>query len=227
MVGQHREDLALDPLGHHVLPPAGLVVHVLPLEADDVAQQALGDAVLAHDPGGEQPAVVAQLEVAVSGDVQQPVALHPRDRLRDGGPGVAEALGDPGAQRSDALLLELEDGAEVHLRGVDEVRHAGQPTFTPRHAGCRPPTSRLVTPGRVGAEARRRGSYSGSQRASQAPPARVSRPDHHAGDPDRRDRGDGADDERGPVVADEGEQPPHAEERRAPGGGRGIRTRGS
>ena len=37
------------------------------------------------------------------------VALHPRDRLRHRGPALLQPLGDPGAQRGDALLLELED----------------------------------------------------------------------------------------------------------------------
>src|SRR6478735_4933019 len=70
--------LALDLLGHDVLPPAGLVVGVLPLEADDVDEQALGQPVLAHDTGGEQPAVVGQFEVTVARDGDEPVTLHAR-----------------------------------------------------------------------------------------------------------------------------------------------------
>ena len=54
---------------------------------------------------------------------EQAVALHARHGLRHRGAGLAEALGDARAQRGDALLLELEDRAEVHLRGVDEVAH--------------------------------------------------------------------------------------------------------
>ena len=188
-------------------------------------QQPLGDAVLAHDPGGEQPAVVAQLEVAVAGDVQQPVALHPGDGLRDGGAGVAEPLGDAGAQRRDALLLELEDGAEVHLRGVDEVRHVGKPTFTRTTRGMRPPTAGRVTPPRTRGGARRRVVL--GQPAGQPGAADEGHQAHrHAGDPDRRDRGDGPDHQGGAVVADEREQPPHAEERRPPDGGGGIRAQG-
>ena len=80
---------------------------------------------LAHDPGGQRAAVVGELQVAVALDGEQPVALHAGDRLAHRGAGLAEPLGDPGAQRGDALLLELEDRAEVHLRGVDEVVHAG------------------------------------------------------------------------------------------------------
>ena len=100
VVLEHREDLALDPLGHDVLPAAGLVVDVLPLEPDDVDEQPLGEPVLAHDAGGEQAAVVGQLEVAVAGQAQQAVALHAGHRLRDGRAGVAQPLGDAGAQRA-------------------------------------------------------------------------------------------------------------------------------
>ena len=48
-VVEHLEEAALDALAHHVLPAARLGVHVLPVEPDDVDEQALGEAVLAHD----------------------------------------------------------------------------------------------------------------------------------------------------------------------------------
>ena len=59
-LGRPAEDLdetALDLLAHDVLPAACLVVHVLPLEADDVGEQTLGEAVLAHDVHGLAAAV--------------------------------------------------------------------------------------------------------------------------------------------------------------------------
>ena len=99
-------------------------MHVLPVEADDVDEQALGEPVLAHHPGRQRAALVGELQVPVALDGEQPVALHPGHRLAHRRAGLVEPLGDPGAQRDDALLLELEDRAEVHLRGVDEVAHA-------------------------------------------------------------------------------------------------------
>ncbi len=51
-VPEHLDQPALDPLAHHVLPAAGLLVDVLVVEADDVDEQALGRAVLAHDRRG-------------------------------------------------------------------------------------------------------------------------------------------------------------------------------
>ena len=83
-LSQHLEQLALDPLAHHVLPAAGLLVDVLPLQADHVDEQPLGQPVLAHDPHRLALAVGAELEVAVAGHVQQPVALHPGHGLGDG-----------------------------------------------------------------------------------------------------------------------------------------------
>ena len=52
-------------------------MHVLPLQADDVDQQPLGQPVLAHHPGRPAAAVVGELQVPVALDREQPVALHP------------------------------------------------------------------------------------------------------------------------------------------------------
>ena len=122
-VVEDLEEPALDGLGHHVLPAAGLLVHLLPGQPDHVGEQPLGEPVLAHHPGREPHALVGQLEVAVTLDGHQPVPLHPGDGLRHRRPALVQALGDPGPQRHDALLDQLVDGPEVHLGGVDEVAH--------------------------------------------------------------------------------------------------------
>ena len=106
-----------------MLPAAGLGVHELPRQPDDVGEQPLGEPVLAHHAHGEPVALVGELEVAVTLDREQPVALHPRDRLADRRAALVQPLGDPGPQRHDALLLQLVDGPEVHLGGVDQVAH--------------------------------------------------------------------------------------------------------
>jgi len=94
---------------------------LLPLQADDVHQQALGDAVLAHHPCRQLPTTLGELQVAVVRDLQQAVALHPRHRLAHGGAALLQPLRDPGAHGDDALLLEFEDGAQVHLSRIDQV----------------------------------------------------------------------------------------------------------
>ena len=98
-------------------------MHVFPRDPDDLDEQALGEAVLAHDAGGHQATRFRQLEVAVALDGHQAVTLHAGHRLRHSGAGLAQPLGDARAQRDDVLLFELEDRPEVHLRGVDEVAH--------------------------------------------------------------------------------------------------------
>lgn len=98
-------------------------MHQLPVEPDDVDQQPLDQAVLAHDAHGQQPALLGQLEVTVFVDVQQAVAFHAGDGLADGGTGLVQPLGDARAERDDAFLFELEDRLEVHLCRIDEVAH--------------------------------------------------------------------------------------------------------
>ena len=66
-------ELLLDVGRDRVLPAVGLLVHLLPFEPDDVDEQALGEAVAAHDRDGDlaalrgepEGAVVEQLGVAV------------------------------------------------------------------------------------------------------------------------------------------------------------------
>ena len=99
-------------------------MHLLPGHAQHLDEEALGQAVLAHDPGGGLAARRGQLQVPVTRDHDQAVALHAGDGLRHRGPALVQALGDAGAHGDDALLLELEHRAQVHLGGVDELTHA-------------------------------------------------------------------------------------------------------
>ena len=87
-------------------------------------KQPLGQPVLAHHPGRPAPALVGQFQMTVTLHVDEVVALHPGHRLRNGRAALVQPLGDPGPKRDDALLLELVDGAKVHLGRVDQVAHA-------------------------------------------------------------------------------------------------------
>ncbi len=84
-VVEQLEEPALDGLRHHVLPAARFGVDELPVEADDVGQQPLGEPVLAHHAGGQELPLVGELEVAVALHGEQPVALHPGHGLRHRG----------------------------------------------------------------------------------------------------------------------------------------------
>ncbi len=126
-MAEQGDEALLHLFAHHVLPPTGLDVDVPPVKADDVQQKALGEPMLSHDRDGALATEVRQLEVAIVGHHQQAVALHARNGLADGRSALVQALRDPGTQREDALLFELEDGAEVHLGGIDQVVQAGDP----------------------------------------------------------------------------------------------------
>src|ERR1700678_3088288 len=62
--------------------------------------------------------------MAVTGHVQQPVTLHPRYGLADRGPTLVKPFGDPGTQRGNALFLEVVNGPQVHLGGINQVVHS-------------------------------------------------------------------------------------------------------
>src|SRR5215467_14161419 len=66
---------ALDGVGYHVLPPAGLDVDLFPGQPDHADQQTLGQPVLAHHTHGQRPPGLAERQLAVALDVDQPVAL--------------------------------------------------------------------------------------------------------------------------------------------------------
>src|SRR5690606_23479817 len=63
-------------------------------------------------------------EVAVIFHGEQAVALHPGHGLADRRPALVQPLGDARTQGGHPLLLEFEDGAQIHLRGVDQVVHS-------------------------------------------------------------------------------------------------------
>lgn len=124
---EHLDQPPLDILAHDVFPAARLGVHVLPVQADDVDQQAFGEAMFAHHRDSHASSLVGQLEMTVTGDQQETVALHASDGLAHRRTTLLEALGDPGAEGHHALLLEVVDGTEVHLRGVDQILHLYYP----------------------------------------------------------------------------------------------------
>ena len=62
---------------------------VFPRQTDDIEQEALGQAVLAHDANCGRVASVSELQTAVRHESYQSVAFHARHSLRDGGSALA------------------------------------------------------------------------------------------------------------------------------------------
>jgi hypothetical protein len=102
-----------------MFPAASFFVNQVPIQSDYFKQKALGQSVLAHHFDCGNPACLGELELAIVTHSQEPIALHARNGLRDGGAGVIEAFGNSSTHRHNAVLLKLQNGLEVHLRGVD------------------------------------------------------------------------------------------------------------
>ena len=108
-----------------MLPATRLVVHLRPFHTDHVEEEALCQAMLTQHLGRVRTAGLSQLKAAIPHHVQQTITLHACDRLRNRRAGVPQAVDDARTQGGDPVLLELEDGLEVHLGGVDQVCHVG------------------------------------------------------------------------------------------------------
>src|SRR5581483_758952 len=122
-VAEELDELLLDVGGDRVLPPVGLTVDLLPLEADDVEQEALREPVAAHDRDRERPAGLGEAQRPVVTQLRVALLDEAVDLLGDGGRRQSEPLDETGADRDDPLLLDLEDRLEVLL---GRVVHLGQ-----------------------------------------------------------------------------------------------------
>ena len=98
-------------------------MHLLPLEPDDVDEQALGEAVPPHDRGREATALVGQVEAAVAVQLDVAVVAQPADRLGHGRGRQPQPLDQAGTHRHDTFLLDGEDRLEVLLGRVVHLSH--------------------------------------------------------------------------------------------------------
>ena len=124
-VAEQLDELLLDVGRDRVLPAVGLAVDLLPLEADDVDEEALGEPVAAHDGRGEVAALLGEPQAAVVHELGVATADEAVDLLRDRRGGDLQPLDEPGPDGGDALLLELEDRLEVLLGGIVHLGHGG------------------------------------------------------------------------------------------------------
>ena len=92
--------------------PAG----VGPGQAEDVREEALGQAVAAHDALGQLGAGGGQADLAPLRG-HQPFHLEALDHLRDGRAGDAQAVSDARLDDVDVVLVQLEDALAVLLEG--------------------------------------------------------------------------------------------------------------
>ena len=106
-----------------MLPAVGLPVHLLPLEADHVDEEPLGEPVPAHDRGRERTSGVGEAKRAVVEQLGVALLDQPADLLRHRGRRQAQPFHEPCPDRGDALLLDLEDRLQVLLGCIVHFGH--------------------------------------------------------------------------------------------------------
>ncbi len=119
-VAQELQHPPLHRLAHHVLPATTAPrVDLLPLQTDDVDEQALREAVLAHHwVARRRPSSVSSRCRSVA-TATRPSRSMRATVLADRRPALVQPLRDPGAHGDHAFLLQLEDGGwNRHLRGA-------------------------------------------------------------------------------------------------------------
>jgi len=92
--------------------------------------RALSQAVLTHHLNRLPAAFLSQFEVAIRLNGEQAVLLHACHSLGNGRARVLESFSDARTHGDNALFLQFEDGAQIHLCGIDEVCHISLPAFT-------------------------------------------------------------------------------------------------
>ena len=100
-----------------MLDPLGLLVDLVPGDAEDVGEEALDHAVATDDLLGLGPAVVGERRILSSLAGHVAVALEAADHLVDRRRGELHRAGDVGAGHRQTGLHQPEDGLQVLLLG--------------------------------------------------------------------------------------------------------------
>ncbi len=94
-----------------------------PFEANHIGQETLRETVFARHLERFLATLLRQGELTVSFHDQQTIAFHARHCLRNSGSGVAQTFRDPRSIGRNSLFLQIDDGAQIHLRRIDEICH--------------------------------------------------------------------------------------------------------
>ncbi len=116
-VADGGEHALLEHGRHGVLEALGLLVDLVPGHAEDVGEEALDQAVPAHDPLGVLGAAGGERDRAVGAARDVAVELEAADHLVDGGRRELHGAGDVGAGHGQAGLLQPEEDLQVLLLG--------------------------------------------------------------------------------------------------------------
>ena len=87
-----------------MLPAAGLIVHQVGTKTNDLGEQTLGQAMLAHNSLSHVVAFLGQRDRAIRLDDHKAVTLHTSHGLGDGRARLVQPLNDTGSTQFDTLL---------------------------------------------------------------------------------------------------------------------------
>ncbi len=90
-------------------------MHQIERQPDHLSQEHFGQPVLADDAGGLGPTGFGELNVAVVGHVQQPVAFHALHGLAHRRTALAQTLSDAGTKGRHTLLFQVVDRVNTSL----------------------------------------------------------------------------------------------------------------
>jgi hypothetical protein len=109
--------------------PLGLLVHLVPRDAEDVGEEALDEPVAADDALGVLAAALGEADRLVAAARDVAVALEPPDHLVDGRGGELHRPRDVRTGHREPRLEQPEQGLEVLLLGDGRMLggHAAQP----------------------------------------------------------------------------------------------------
>jgi hypothetical protein len=124
-VADGLSDVGLEARRHRVLQPLGLLVHVVPRDADDVGQEALDQAVAAGDLLRLATPLLREGDRAVAGARDVAVALEPAEHLVHRRGRQLHGAREVGTRHREPGLVEPEQHLEVLLlrHGHVLVRH--------------------------------------------------------------------------------------------------------
>ena len=119
-------DVRLEAGCHRVLEVLGLLVHLIPRDADLISQEALDHAVTADDPLGVGATRRGEADRAVGVAVDVAVALESADHLRHRRRRQAHRPREVRRRHRQPRLEQPEERLEVLLLGVGRVRRLGR-----------------------------------------------------------------------------------------------------
>lgn len=102
-----RVNVSFGSVRDDVFPSACFDMHLRPFQSDDLKQQYLGKAMLAHHPHGVLASARGEFDVACFTNPEPPVSIEALHGLADGRHPLPQSVGKTCAQWKDAVLFKF------------------------------------------------------------------------------------------------------------------------